>query len=120
MAGMRRRVRGVIQRSSRHRIYLLEGLLHCGPCGKRLHGQAAMARGKEWRYYRCRGCSASAVVAHEVEAELCERIAKAILPADIVELAREELRKRLALPRDGGKLRGRLDQRRERLSQLFA
>ena len=61
-----------------------------------------------------------AVVADEVEAELCERIAKAVLPADIIELAREELRQRLALPRDDGKLRRRLEQRRERLSQLFA
>ena len=52
-------------------------------------------------YYRCRGCSMPAVSADEVEAELCRRIARAILPADIVELAREELRQRLALPRDG-------------------
>ena len=70
--------------------------------------------------YRCRGCSAPAVVADEVEAELCRRISRAVLPADIIELAREELRKRLALPRDDGKLRRRLEQRRERLSQLFA
>ena len=120
VAGMRRRVKGVIQRSPRHRTYLLAGLLHCGGCGKRLHGQAANSRGKEWRYYRCRGCSAPAVVADEVEAELCRRISRAVLPADIIELAREELRKRLALPRDDGKLRRRLEQRRERLSQLFA
>ena len=57
-------------------------------CGKRLHGQAAKSRGKEWRYYRCRGCSAPAVVADEVEAELCKRISRAVLPADIIELAR--------------------------------
>jgi hypothetical protein len=120
VAGMRRRVKGVIQRSPRHRTYLLAGLLHCGSCGKRLHGRAANSRGKEWRYYRCRGCSAAAVVAEEVEAELCKRISRAVLPAGIIELAREELRKRLALPRDDGKRRRRLEQRRERLSQLFA
>ena len=120
VAGMRRRVRGVVQRSSRHRTYLLAGLLHCGSCGKRLHGQAATSRGREWRYYRCRGCSASAVVADVVEGELCERISEAVLPANIIELAREQLRERLALPRDDGKLRRRLEQRRERLGQLFA
>jgi len=55
-----------------------------------------------------------------VEDELRERISKAVLPANIIELAREELRERLALPRDDGKLRRRLEQRRERLGQLFA
>jgi hypothetical protein len=45
-----------------------------GSSGRRLHGQAATSRGKEWRYYRCRGCPASAVVADVVEHELCERI----------------------------------------------
>jgi hypothetical protein len=120
VAGIRRRVRGVVQRSSRHRTYLLAGLLHCGKCGRRLHGQAATSRGKEWRYYRCRGCKASAVVADVVEGEVCERISKAVLPANIIELAREQLRERLALPRDDGKLRRRLAQRRERLGQLFA
>ena len=74
-----------------------------------------MARGKEWRYYRCRGCAAPAVVADEVEAELCRRIAPGVLPVDIIERAREELRQRLALPRDDGKRRRRLEQRRERL-----
>jgi hypothetical protein len=64
--------------------------------------------------------NATSVVADEVEAELCRRIAKAVLPADIIERAREELRRRLALPRDDGKRRRRLEQRRERLSQLFA
>ena len=113
-------VKGVIQRSPRHRTYLLAGLLHCGACGSRLRGQAAMSRGKEWRYYRCRACPAGAVVADEVEAEPCRRISKAVLPADIIERAREELRRRLALPRDDGKRRRRLAQRRERLSQLFA
>jgi hypothetical protein len=118
VAGMRQRVKGVIQRSPRHRTYLLAGLLHCGSCGNRLRGQAATSRGKEWRYYRCRSCKAGAVVADEVEAELCRRIARAILPD--IEQAREELRQRLALPRDDGKRRRRLEQRRERLSQLFA
>ncbi len=28
----------------------------CSGCGKRLHGQAANSRGKEWRCCRCRGC----------------------------------------------------------------
>ena len=116
----RRRTAGGVPTSSGRRPGALAGLLHCGGCGKRLHGQAANSRGKEWRYYRCRGCSAPAVVADEVEAELCRRISRAVLPADIIELAREELRKRLALPRDDGKLRRRLEQRRERLSQLFA
>ena len=88
--------------------------------GKRLHGQAADSRGRAWPDCRCRRCAAPAVVADEVEAGLCRRIRRAVLQVDVIELARDELRKRLALPRDDGKLRRRLEQRRERLSQLFA
>ena len=63
---------------------------------------------------------AASVVATTSRLSSVERIERAILPADIIERAREELRRRLALPRDDTKRRRRLEQRRERLSQLFA
>jgi hypothetical protein len=57
---------------------------------------------------------------HAIERDLLGRTAKAVLRGDVIERARDEFRRRLALPRDDGKRRRRLEQRRERLSQLFA
>ena len=115
--GMRRRLKGVIQRSPRHRIYLLAGLLHCGDAVRaaRLGGDGA---GKEWRYYRCRGCEAGASWRTRWRRSLPAHLG-AVLPSDIIERAREELAAAWRCP---GRREAPPAPRAttERLSQLYA
>lgn len=119
MAGAGMRVRGRVRRSARHRVYLLAGVLTCEGCHRRMHGQASLSRGQEWRYYRCRHCEAGAVVAEQVEAELKEALRSAVLPSHVIDRSRERLRERLAVPSDSGRVRAGLEARRQRNAQLF-
>jgi site-specific DNA recombinase len=60
-------------------VHLLKGLLECGTCGSRLHGDVHHGR---WMY-RCagrdsvrgRGCRASSPHADDIESEVCEFVA---------------------------------------------
>ena len=120
VVGMRQRVHGHVHRASRHRFYLLAGLIRCG-CGATMRGVPSVSRGKEWLYYRCSArCGAPTVRAPEIEAAVLARIAGGVVPSHLIEDAREELRDHLGVPRDEGKLRRRMEVRRDRLAQLFA
>jgi DNA invertase Pin-like site-specific DNA recombinase len=119
LAGAEQRVRGRVRRSTRHRVYLLAGVLTCAGCGHRMHGQASLSRGREWRYYRCRHCPAGAVPAETVEAELRDTLRTGVLPDAVIDRTRERLRERLALPSDAGRARRALETRRDRNAQLF-
>ncbi len=103
-----------------HRTFLLSGLLVCA-CGKPLHGQTRSSRGREWRYYLCRHCDASAIRADEAEDDVLERLRAMLLPPAAVERARDELRRRLALPSRGlaDERRSRLEARIQRLKAQF-
>ena len=120
MEASQRRVKGQVRRSTRHRIYVLGGLIRCGDCGSLMRGQPSVSRGREWRYYLCRHCPAPSVPADVVEQDLRERLAHGVAPAHVIDDARERLRARLALPGDQGKARRRLEARRDRLAQLYA
>lgn len=119
VSGTRVRVRGERRRSIRHRIYLLAGIVH-HDCGRRMTGSTTLSRGQEWRYYRCRDCRRSTIDADSLEATVLGRVRTGVLPADAIDQAREALRARLDVPADHGKLRRRLQQRRDRLAQLYA
>lgn len=120
VAGAQQRVRGGVRRSVRHRIYVLGGLLRCGQCDRLMRGQASLSRGQEWRYYLCRHCPAPSVPAEPLEQQLRERLALGVAPQHVIESAREQLRERLAIPGDAGRVRRRLEARRDRLAQLYA
>jgi DNA invertase Pin-like site-specific DNA recombinase len=99
------------------RTYLLRGLLQCA-CGRRMRGEARVQRGSERRYYRCPGpCSARLLVAESAEKTVLDAISSGILPEDIVDAVREELRRRLGTPREKPEheRRHELDARLERL-----
>lgn len=119
MAGASMRVRGRVRRSTRHRVYLLAGVLTCAACHHRMHGQASLSRGQEWRYYRCRHCDAGALVADIVEAELLDTLRSATLPDHVIERTRERLRERLAIPSDTGRARRALEARRDRNARMY-
>lgn len=119
MAGADARVRGRVRRSTRHRVYLLAGVLTCATCHRRMHGQASLSRGREWRYYRCRHCDGGALVADAVEADLIDALRSGVLPDHVIDRTRERLRERLALPGDTGRARRALVARRARNAQLF-
>jgi hypothetical protein len=82
-----------------YRQDLLAGLAHCS-CGTWLRGEAHVQRGTDRRYYRCpvRGCRARRNPADLIEQEMLAAIAEAVLPAEIIEAARRELRRRLDSP----------------------
>jgi hypothetical protein len=103
---------GASRASSKKRVYLLSGLIEC-ECGGRLHGQTRSAREAEWRYYLCRRCGRKAIAAGPAEAFVLDAVRSMSLPPGAVESAREELRRRLALPgrSEADALRARLEQR---------
>ncbi|HSW41275.1 MAG TPA: recombinase family protein [Patescibacteria group bacterium] len=128
-AELRKRGRGKAPRSTR-RVYLLRGLVYCS-CGSKMRGDARVHGGREYRYYACPtadgrgrwyGTSGEARPCHErrVRAEVAEesvlsRVRRLILPPSVLEVAREELARRIALPLPGAtdaqrtRLRGRLE-----------
>ncbi len=118
--GIDARAKGTARPSSRRRVYLLSGIIECG-CGARLHGQTRSSRGGEWRYYLCRHCHNSSIVADDAETEILNRLRELLLPPAAVEMAREELRRRLALPARGAadEARARLETRLGRLKAQF-
>jgi DNA invertase Pin-like site-specific DNA recombinase len=119
VAGIAARQHGRRRRSPKRRFYLLAGLLACA-CGSRLRGETQSKRGHEWRYYRCPRGHGS-VPADVAEGDVLEVVRRGVLPAEAIEQAREELRRRLRAPAAGqtGELRVRLLQRRERLAKRF-
>jgi site-specific DNA recombinase len=113
------------------RDYPLRGVIVCR-CGCRMRGEARVQRGGERRYYRCPRAGqqivqlfdAKPAVCHErlVPADAAEKtvlnaISRGVLPADVIEAARDELRQRLAVPHDSltARQRERLKQRLEQL-----
>lgn len=113
----RARHRGAIRTGSRRRVYVLAGLLSCGACGGRMHGQASQSRGREWRYYLCRHCPAPSVPADALEQAFRERVAAMVLPQRAIEVQRESLRS--DRPRDVGRERRRLEAARARLTEMY-
>lgn len=117
-----------------YRTYLLRGVVRCA-CGAKLRGEARVQRGSERRCYRCPvagrdvirlddhhrpvRCSARLVPADPAETIVLDAIRAAVLPSRAVEAAREELRARLALPRESlsQRQRARLQTRLERLRE---
>jgi DNA invertase Pin-like site-specific DNA recombinase len=101
-----------------YRQYALRGLLVCS-CGTRMRGEAHLQRGTERRYYRCPtlGCRARRCPADLIEGAILETIASGLLPAEVLEAARAELRRRLETPElaTSGRQRERLLTRLERL-----
>lgn len=114
------RLRKADQSSRAHRTYLLTGILECA-CGRRLHGQTRSSRGNEWMYYLCRDCGRKAIATKDADGVVLARLRRAILPAEIIEASRNELRRRLSLPSRGAsdELRARLELRLGRLKQQF-
>lgn len=113
------------------RTYLLRRATYCA-CGARMRGEARVQRGGERRYYRCpvsgreiirieggrpAVCHAPLVPADAAEQIVLDAICQAVLPADVIEAARDELRRRLRVPHDSltGRQRARLERRIEQL-----
>jgi len=113
------------------RTYLLRGVIYCA-CGARMRGEARVQRGGERRYYRCpvsgretirfeggrpAPCHAPLVLADPAEQTVLDAISGAVLPAQVIEDARDELRRRLQVPHENltGRQRARLQQRLEQL-----
>lgn len=105
------------------RAYPLRGLVHCS-CATRMRGEAHVQRGTERRYYRCPtvGCRARRRPADLVEEHVLSTIADAVLPAEVIEMARAELRRRLETPElaVAGRQRTRLLTRLEQLKKQHA
>jgi hypothetical protein len=84
-----------------------------------MRGEAKVQRGTVRRYYRCPaiGCLARRCPADLVEDAVLGNIAMGVLPAEVIELARAELRRRLETPdvAVAGRQRERLLTRLERL-----
>jgi site-specific DNA recombinase len=57
---------------------LLQGLLHCGPCGKPMSHTSTKIRGRRYRYYVCRtrGCAGQSVPAAAFETSVAEQLAR--------------------------------------------
>jgi hypothetical protein len=123
--------------SSAKRLYLLRGLAYCS-CGARLRGDTRIARGREWKYMACPVsdgrsaaldadgnlvvCHAGRVPALEAERYVIEQLTQAILPAEVIEEASAEVRRRLAaeVPGTADRERARLVARLSKLASLFS
>ncbi len=105
------------------RAYALRGLLYCA-CGARMRGEAHLQRGTEIRYYRCPrlGCLARRSPAELIETEVLAEIAQGVLPQNVIDDARTELRRRLETPglALAGRQRERLLTRLEQLKKQHA
>ena len=103
-----------------YRTYVLRGLVAC-TCGTRMRGEAHVQRGGEIRYYRCHNpaCRSRRMPAAKVEQEVLAAIGEAVLPSTVVDAARAELRRRLAIPAVAvsGRKRARLQTRLEQLKK---
>jgi DNA invertase Pin-like site-specific DNA recombinase len=101
-----------------YRHYPLRGLAICA-CGTRMRGEAHVQRGREIRYYRCPNCGARRCPAELAEQEVLAAIAEAVLPPSVIDAARAELRRRLAVPGVvvSGRQRKRLLTRLEQLKK---
>lgn len=128
----RKRGRGKPPRSSRRR-YLLRGLVQCGVCGTKMRGDARSKSDREYRYYGCpiadgRGrypgagdeelrCTGRRARAELAEAAVLAEVTRLVLPPEVLDAAREELARRLALPAPGTSVaqRSRLRTRLENL-----
>ena len=110
----------VLQPGRAKRVYLLTGVLECS-CGRRLHGQTRSSRDREWRYYLCRDCGRAGIPVADADAAVLDELRRLVLPPEAVERAREELRRRLALPSRGAsdERRVRLERRLDRLKTQF-
>ncbi len=89
-----------------------------------MRGEAHLQRGTERRYYRCPtlGCRARRSPANDIEAEVLAAIARAVLPATLIDAARAELRRLLETPEvaSAGRQRARLQTRLEQLKKQHA
>jgi hypothetical protein len=63
-----------------------------------MRGQALTSRDTEWRYYRCPNCAKVSVRADEVEQAVLAALRKAMLPLRVMDMARDELARRLKVP----------------------
>lgn len=95
LVGLRARDRGG-RKAGPGRTYLLSGVLICD-CGRPMPGSTA---GRGVRYYLCRACRRPMIRADDIERRVVERIRGYRVPAATMEAAREDLRARLAGPRD--------------------
>jgi hypothetical protein len=86
-----------------------------------MRGEAHVQRGTDRRYYRCPtlGCHFHRCSAEHVEGEVLGAIAEAVLPSEVIEVARAELRRRLETPEisNAGRQRARLLTRLEQLKK---
>ena len=89
-----------------------------------MRGEAHIQRGTERRYYRCPtvACRARRCPADLVEDVVLDAIARAVLPTEVIDAARAELRRRLKTPAvaSAGRQRGRLLTRLEQLRKQHA
>lgn len=86
------------------RTYLLSGVLVCD-CGRRMTGQLASRIPK--RYYACRYCRRPMIHAEVIEEQVLNAVRTYRVTKHTMDEAREELRRRLAGPRDDATLRQR-------------
>ena len=100
------------------RSHALRGLVYCA-CGTRMRGEAHLQRGTEVRYYRCPSVDYKArrCPADLTEKEVLRAISSAVLPAEAIDGARTELRRRVGTPgiATAGRTRARLENRLEQL-----
>jgi len=84
-----------------------------------MRGEAHVQRGSEIRYYRCPNgaCHRPRLPADRIEREVVSAIGQAVLPDAVIDAARAELRRRLAVPQVvvSGRQRARLQTRLEQL-----
>ena len=120
MTGIAQRKNGSIRRPSQHRTYIASGLLRCGVCDARLRGATQQKHDRTWRYYRCPRGHGS-IKGDKADAALLARVRAGALPPVAVQRAREELRRRLAVPEQPASeaQRQKLQTRLERLAMRF-
>jgi hypothetical protein len=113
------------------RLHLLRGLVHCS-CGARMLADTRISRGQETEGRSARlddngdlvSCHGRRVPTDAAEQFVRDALGPFVLPEDVVEAAREDLRLRLRFrapkPRTANKERARLPTRLANLGELYS
>lgn len=105
--GMRRqRTKGTERGAAR--VYVLSGVLHCHECGQKLWGRGRSERDRFFYFHPEGPCRAGAgsFDALEVEGQVLGVLDGLVVPAELQEMVRERVRRRMAAEPDNREVGG--------------
>ena len=77
--------------------YILSGIIYCGKCGYKMHGETKTNRGKKYKYYSCsnrkNGCNQSSVSKSIVEEAIINKVTSCVFKPELAEIYTNKINK---------------------------